>query len=90
VTPDELELAQSYLTGSFALGFERASRRVGAMISAFRTGLPDDHLERLVASFAEVSAEDVRAAARAHLHPDKACLVAAGPVAKRDVQGLVG
>ena len=86
VHPDELELAKSYLTGSFALGFERASRRVHAMVSANRNGLPDDYLSQLVQSFASVTAEDVRRAAAKHLRPDAACLVAAGPVTKRELR----
>ncbi len=88
VSPDELELAKSYLTGSFALGYERASRRVGALITAFRNGLPEDYLARLVAEFGEVDADDVRRVAQKHLHPDAACLVAAGPVTKRALAAL--
>ena len=85
VEPEELELARSYLTGSFALGYERASQRVQSMIAAFRMGLPEDHLEELVTSFQSVTREDVRRVAREHLRPDAACLVAAGPVTKRQL-----
>jgi len=86
---DELELAKSYLTGSTALGFERAARRVQHLIAAFRNGLPQDHLERLVESFARVSAGDVRAAARRHLAPERAALVAAGPVSRRELDRIL-
>jgi len=88
VPREELELAKSYLTGSFALGFERAARRVMTMISAERNRLPDDHLERLVQAFAAVTAADVQRAARARLFPRQACLVVAGPVQKAAVQRL--
>jgi len=88
VPRDELELARSYLTGSFALGFERASRRVQTMVAAERIGLPDDHLEQLFEAFTRVTAEEVRRAARAHLFPRQACLVVAGPVDGKAVQRL--
>ncbi len=86
VTPEELELARNYLTGSFALGYERSSRRVQTIVSAQRNGLPDDHLERLFASFLTVGAEDIRRVARAHLFPDASCLAIAGPVSRRALE----
>jgi len=85
VGEEELELAKSYLLGSFPLGFERASQRASYLVSAELHGFPEDHLDRLLAQFAAVRAEDVRRAARAHLFPDASCLVAAGPVKVSDV-----
>lgn len=90
VGPDELELAKSYLTGSFALGLERTARRVLTMVSAYRNDLPEDHLRELVNAFAEVTADDVRRVACKHLHPEAPCLAAAGPIAKRELASLVG
>ena len=89
VPADELALAKNYLTGSFVLGFERSARRVHTMVSAQRNGLPDDHLQRLFSAFEAVTAEDVRRVARAHLHPDRSCLVVAGPVKASDVKRLL-
>ena len=89
VTRAELDLAKSYLTGSFVLGFERAARRVQTLVSAHRIGLPDDHLEQLVRAIRAVSIADVQRAARAHLFLDASCLVVAGPVKKREVEGLL-
>lgn len=88
VSKAELELVKSYLTGSFVLGFDRASRRVQSMISAHRNELPDDHMQLLIESFASVTATGVRDAARRHLRPDEACLVAAGPVTRRELREL--
>jgi len=90
VPEEELALARDYLTGSFVLGFERAARRVQTLVSAHRVGLPDDHLEQLVRAFAAVTSEDVRRVARAHLFPDRSCLVVAGPVKPRTVAALQG
>lgn len=88
VSKAELELAKSYLTGSFALGYERAGRRVTHMVASERCGLPDGHLEDLVRGFAEVTAADVMRVARAHLHPDSCCLVAAGPITERELERI--
>jgi zinc protease len=85
----ELELIQSYLTGSFPLGFERASRRVRYMVSAERHGFGPNHLRELVESFARVTSAEVQRVARAHLHPADACLVAAGPVAREALERLL-
>ncbi|MCE9593836.1 MAG: insulinase family protein [Planctomycetes bacterium] len=76
VGDEELATAKSYLIGSFALGFQRASRRAGFLISMERHKLPTDVLERLPREYAAVTPDDVRRVARKHLHPD-ACVVAA-------------
>jgi zinc protease len=88
VTKDELALAKSYLTGSMPIGFERAGRRVQELILADRCELSETHLEELVAAIDAVTIDDVRDAARAHLHPEASSLVAAGAVSKRDVARL--
>jgi len=80
VSAAELGIAKDYLVGSFALSFQRSSRRAGYLISLERHGLPDDNLERLPRQFAAVTAEDVQRVARAHLFPDKCVVAAGGPV----------
>jgi zinc protease len=80
VEADELRVAQDYLLGSFALSFQRASRRAGYMISAERHALSADNLTSLPRAFAATTREDLRRVARAHFHPDKCCIVAAGPI----------
>ena len=76
----EFETAQRYLIGSNALGFERSARRASYLIAADRFGLPDDYLQRFPATVAAVRAADVQRVARAHLHPELACIAAAGPI----------
>jgi len=88
VGQEELEVAKSYLVGSFPLGFERAARRASYMISAEVHGFPPDYLERLLESFAAVTREDVQRVARQHLHPRQCVLAAAGPLAKAEVGRL--
>jgi zinc protease len=85
VGEEELELAKSYLIGSFPLGFERASRRASYLVSSELHAFPPDNLERLLSAFAAVSSADVQRAARAHLFPDASCLVAAGPTTRSEL-----
>ena len=91
VGKDELDVAKSYLLGSFPLGFERAARRASYLVSAELHGFPAEHLEQLLAAFAAVTAEDVKRVARAHLFPESSCIAAAGPVKRGDlVKGIGG
>ncbi len=88
VSPKELRLAQDYLTGSFVLGFERSSRRASYMALAERLGLPEDHLDKLPGQFAAVTRQDVRAAARRHLHPEALSLATGGPLEAEALEDL--
>jgi len=88
VGEEELEVAKSYLVGSFPLGFERAARRASYMVSAEVHQFPPDYLERLLASFAAVTREDVQRVAREHLFPGQCVLAAAGPLGKQEVARL--
>lgn len=89
VSPEELEVAKSYLVGSFPLGFERASRRAGWFVTREVHGLEEDALEQLLSSLASTSAEDVQRVARAHLFPDRCCLAAAGPVTEKELRAAL-
>ncbi|HTF89722.1 MAG TPA: pitrilysin family protein [Planctomycetota bacterium] len=86
VGADELRVAQDYLVGSFVLSFQRASRRAGYLISAERHNLPEDNLVSLPRQFENVTLEDLRRVARAHLHPDACCVVAAGPISQQELE----
>ncbi len=82
VSAEELDVARSYLIGSFSMGFDRASRRASYLISKEIHGLPDDILAQMPREFSAVKPEDIQRAARAHLRPDACCLCAAGPVSR--------
>lgn len=86
VGEDEIEVAKSYLIGSYPLGFERASRRASYMVTHELHRFPPDNLERLLEQFASVTREDVQRAAKKHLHPAQCCLVASGPVKRADLE----
>lgn len=80
VGEEELQVAKSYLVGSFPRGFERASRRAGYMISSELHGFGAGYLRGLQEAFLAVTPTDVLRAARENLHPDTCCLAAAGPI----------
>jgi zinc protease len=89
VGTEELETAKSYLLGSLALNFQRASRRAGFMVSMERHKLPADILARLPVEYAAVTPADVQRVAREHLFPDACCVAAAGPLGKRELAAMV-
>ena len=86
---DELQTAIDYVVGSYALSFQRASRRAGYLVAIERHGLPDDNLHRLPLQIAAVTAKDVQRAARAHLFPERSVVAAGGPLARRDLERIV-
>lgn len=89
VTKEELRVVQQYLLGSFILGYERASRRAGYLVSAELFDLPEDTLECLPREFAAITREDVRRAARKHLYPEACCLAASGPVTDAQLRKIL-
>ena len=90
VSRKELSLARDYLVGSFPLGFERAARRAGYLITAELHGYAPDHLRTLPERYASVTAAEVQAAAQRHLHPEACCLAAAGPVTRAALRAAMG
>ncbi len=76
----ELDAARDYLIGVFPLRFETSAQVAGALAGLVVQGLPDDELDRYRPSIAAVTAEDVQAAARAHIDPDSASIVVVGDV----------
>ncbi|MEZ6018396.1 MAG: pitrilysin family protein [Planctomycetota bacterium] len=89
VSQEELDTAKSYLVGSFALGFERAARRAGYLITAERFGFPRDYLATLPRLYAEVSVADVQRVAQRYLFPDACAVSAAGPVTAAELASLL-
>ena len=89
VSKEELDTAKSYLLGSYALGFERASRRAGYMITHELHGFPADQLERLPREFDAVTIDDVQRAAQNHLFPDRCSLAAAGPTSEQELKRIL-
>jgi zinc protease len=78
VTPSELSLATSYLDGVFPIRFETTEAVATALANLVVYGLAGDYYDSYRAEVRAVTAADVLAAARAHLHPDRLQLVVVG------------
>lgn len=81
----ELDAARDYLIGVFPLRFETSAQVAGALSGLVVHSLPDDELDRYRPAVAAVSADDVRAAAVAHIHPERASIVVVGDVSRFEV-----
>jgi predicted Zn-dependent peptidase len=78
VDDSELRAARDYLVGVFPLRFETPGAVVGALSGLVVQDLPDDELARYRPSIEAVTADDVLAAARAHVRPEESAIVLVG------------
>jgi len=78
-TDEEIALAKALAAGQFALGLETSEAMISELVELEIYGLPRDSLDTYRDRVVAVSPADVRRAARAHLHPDRAALVVVGP-----------
>jgi len=74
----ELSAARDYLVGVFPLRFESSAQVAAAIAGLVIQGLPDDELDRYRPTVAGVTADAALAAARAHIHPERASIVIVG------------
>jgi len=85
-TKDEVEDAKQYLLGNLPFKFTTNAALVGQLMAAERFGLGFDYLEEFRKAVAAVTAEDVQAAAKKHIDPERMFLIAAGAI---DASGKV-
>jgi zinc protease len=78
IRPEELSLATSYLDGVFPIRYETTDAIAAALANLVIYGLPDDYFDRYREHVRGVTAAEVLAAARAHLHPDRMQVVVVG------------
>ncbi len=78
VAPDELESAQSYLSGVFSLGVATQDGVLGQLSAVYLDRLPDNYLETYRERIRALSAADVLAAARRHFDSANAQIVVVG------------
>ena len=78
IRQEELSLATSYLDGVFPIRYETTEAIAAALGNLIIYGLPDDYFDRYREHVRAVTAADVLAAARAHLHSDCVQIVAVG------------
>ena len=77
-TDEQLNLAKSYITGSYALRFDSNAAIANYLLSLQTRGLPRDYANTRNDKIRAVTREQVKAAAQTYLQPDKLIVVAVG------------
>lgn len=80
VTDEELEMAKSYLTGSFVFRFQKNSQVAEFLLEAEVYGLGFDYLDRFPELIRALTVEDVNQVARTYIDPRNLTTVVVGPV----------
>ena len=80
VTPREVDEAVAYLTGRFPLRLETSAGVAEILWAMEFFNLGADYIDRYAGYYRAVTVQQVNDAARAHLHPDRATVVVAGPL----------
>src|SRR6266404_6479256 len=83
VTEEELEIAKSYLTGSFVFRFQKNSQVAEFLIEAEVYRLGFDYLDRFPELIRAVTVADVNRVARTYIDPQNLTTVVVGPVDKQ-------
>jgi len=78
---DELSWARTLATGSFSMGLETSDAVTDALVDLDVYGLPEDSLDTYRTRVRAITADEIAAVARAHLHPERAAIVLVGPAA---------
>jgi zinc protease len=79
VEPAEMEETRSYITGIFPYTFQMISDVAKRLETIAMYGLPDDYYQQYLERLAVMTREEVLEAARRHLDPEHAVVVAVGP-----------
>ena len=79
VDAEELAKFISYNVGSFGLSLETSGAMLSSLVDLEVHGLPDDALDTFRARVGATRLEEVQAAAKARLHPERAVIVVLGP-----------
>ncbi len=82
VMAEELETAQNFLTGTFAISLETPGALAGQLLSRRLNGLPADYLETFVPRVRAVTAAQVRAAAARYFDPQSLAIVLVGDASR--------
>lgn len=78
VTDQELAEAKEAYVNSFVFSFASPSAIVSRLVELEYDGLPKDFLQQLRAKVIALSKEDIQAAAKKHLRPDRLKIIAVG------------
>jgi len=77
-TAQELAEAKAYLTGVYPIRLENNAGVAEQLMIAQMYGLGSDYIQKHGSYYEKVTLDQVKQAARKHLHPDKAVLIIAG------------
>ncbi|HEX5322371.1 MAG TPA: insulinase family protein, partial [Capsulimonadaceae bacterium] len=77
-TAQDVQDAKSYLTGAYPITLETSEGVAGQLLVAEDYGLGLDYIEKRADYYRRVTLQQVNAAAKNHLHPDKAVLIISG------------
>lgn len=78
VSDEELNKAKSMLAGSFSRSLEQPQTVANFALYTVRDGLPEDYYATYLERLAKVSKDDVMAAAKKYIHPDRAHIIVVG------------
>jgi zinc protease len=81
ITERELDDARSYLLGSYVFGFETADLTAEHLVQMERLGLGFDYPAKFARAIRSLRREDVEAAVRRHVFPDRLITVMVGRTA---------
>ncbi|HST07053.1 MAG TPA: pitrilysin family protein [Gemmatimonadaceae bacterium] len=88
ISEGELSLARDYLAGVFPIRYETTAAIASALASLIVYELPADYYDSYRRNISAISAEDVLAAARTHLHPEELQTTVVGDA--RAIRQMVG
>jgi zinc protease len=80
ITPQELDIAKSYLTGSFVLRFQRNGQVAEFLLEAEIYNLGFDYLAKYPDLIRAITLDEVNRVTRDHIHPDYLTTVVVGPI----------
>lgn len=78
VDAQDLKNHISQISGTFAISLENAGTVAQQAINIEKYGMPKDYYQNYLKNLAAVTTEDIQAAARKYLHPDKAYIIVVG------------
>jgi zinc protease len=78
VTDEEMDVAKKSIANSFVFEFESKERLAARYIQLKLDGYPDNYFETYIPSIKKVTKQDILAAAKKYMDPDRAIIVVVG------------
>jgi len=78
-TPEEIQAAKDYLTGSFPLRLDSTGKLSGLLAQIEYFGLGADYIETYATRVRKITPEEIRAVARKYLRPEALVVITVGP-----------